>query len=77
MAAIPAGCGRRSALFSTGAAVTATCELAVFKDYAANVLRCELLTLFWWKRHRSAFFRDRTGLQEVVPLRYVVRIIKN
>jgi len=77
MAAIPAGCERRSALFSTGVAVTATRELAVYKDYAANVLRCELLTLFWWKRHRSAFFRDRRGLQEMVSLRYVMCISTN
>jgi len=60
MAAIPAGCERRSALFYTGVAVTFTCVLAIFKDYAANVLRCELLTLFWCKRHKTAFFRDWT-----------------
>jgi hypothetical protein len=45
MAAMPAGCARRSALF-TGIVVTAMRVIAIFKDYAANVLRCELLTLF-------------------------------
>ena len=70
-----AGCERRSALF-TGVAVKATCVIAIFKDYAASVLRCEMLLCFGG-RHRPAFFRDRTGLQEMVSLCYVMYISTN
>jgi hypothetical protein len=42
MAALTAGCEGRAALFP-GVAFNFTYVLAVFKEYATNVLRCELL----------------------------------
>lgn len=45
MAAIPAGCERRSAL-CTVVAVKVKCMTAIFKGYAANVLRCKMLLCF-------------------------------